>query len=183
MSGTLSKPAQTPAAGSDGNPPRRRRRRFGWRQLQASAAAVTLASLVTPMVIEGKVESFLVAMAAPFLIGLVLAGFLPRVAAIMLGVVSAATLAFSAPYIAEALSHPESATDFVPQTFFTLALLIGAAAALPAFREVGGTQGSSRTPRTIAIVAAIGAVAASAVSIAAATASTARPRNSATCRS
>jgi plastocyanin len=130
---------------------------------------VALASLVTPMVLEAKVEGFLVAMAAPFLLGLVLTGLFPRVGAVILGVVSAATLAFSGPYIAQALSHPESATDFVPQTFFTLALLVGAAAAIPAFREHGRREGSSRTPHIIVLVAGIAAVAASTLSIAAAT--------------
>ncbi len=170
MTRALKTPTHAPAAGvsksaSEERPPTR----LGWCRLQAIAAAVTIASFVVPMAIEGKVEGFLVTMAAPFVIGLVLVRFLPRVAAIFLGVVSAATLAFSAPYIAEALSHPESATDFVPQAFFTLSMVIAAVAAIPAYREVRRIEVTSRTPRSIAVATGIVAVVASAISIAAAT--------------
>ncbi len=169
MTGTLSTPAQPAAAGVGGTSSAEGRRGFGWRRLQAIAAGVTIAGFVMPMAIEGKVEGFLVAMATPFMIGLVLVRFLPRVAAIFLGVVSAATLAFSAPYITEALSHPESATDFVPQTFFTLSMAIAVVTAIPAYREVRRSEVTSSTPRFIAIAAGVVAVVASAISIAAAT--------------
>lgn len=149
---------------------KRRPAGFGWRRLQATAAAVAIASFVVPMAIEGKVEGFLVAMAAPFVIGLVLVRFLPRAAAIFLGVVSAATFAFSAPYITEALSHPESATDFVPQTLFVLSMAIAAVAAVPAYRERSRSGGVvAPTPRLIAIAAGVVALVASAISITAAT--------------
>ncbi len=169
MSGTLDTPTQVPAAGSGTISSEERPGGLGWRRLQAIAAAVTIVSFVIPMAIEGKVEGFLVAMAVPFVIGLVLGRFLPRVAAIFLGVVSAAILAFSAPYIAETLSHPEAATDFVPQTFFTLSMVIAAVAAIPAYRNVRRGEGTSRTPRSIAIAAGVVAVVASATSIVAAT--------------
>ncbi len=169
MSNALHTPIPPPARGVGTSSEKRRPARFGWRRLQTIAAVVTIASFVVPMAMEGKVEGFLVAMAAPFVVGLVLVRFLPRVAAIFLGVVSAATLAFSAPYIAEALSHPESATDFVPQTLFTLSMVIAAVAAIPAYRESGGREAVARTPRVIAIAAGVVALVASAISIAAAT--------------
>jgi plastocyanin len=171
MSGTLKTQTQTPTPGLAGEHSERRRGRIGWRRLQVGAAAVTVMAIVFPMAVEGKVEGFLVAMAAPFIVGLVLAGFLPRVAAAFLGVVAMATLAFSAPYIVQALGHPESATDFVPLTFLTLSLAIGAAAAIPAFRELGPTERPERPsqmPRTIAITAGVVGAVASVVSIAAA---------------
>ena len=170
MSSTLDTPIPPPARGvGTTSSEKRRPAGFGWRRLQATAAAVAIASFVIPMAIEGKVEGFLVAMAAPFVIGLVLVRFLPRAAAIFLGVVSAATLAFSAPYITEALSHPESATDFVPQTLFVLSMVIAAVAAVPAYREPRRTDGVAPTPRRIAIAAGVVALVASAFSITAAT--------------
>lgn len=141
---------------------------LGWRRLQLIAAALTFVSLMAPMVITGELAGFLVAMAAPFLIGLSLGRFLPRVAAIFIGIVSAAVLASSAAFIPQALSHPESAADFIPLTFLTLSLLIGAVAAIPAFREARRRQVASRKPRLLAIVTAAVAVAASVVSLAAA---------------
>ena len=168
MAEALKSPTHPPVAGRD-TAPEPRPRGFGWRRLQTVAAAVTIASFVAPMALEATVEGFLVAMAAPFVVGLVLVRFLPRVAAVFLGVVAAATLAFSAPYIAEALSHPESATDFVPQIFFTLSMTIAAVAAIPAYREVSHGEMTSRTPRRIALAAGMVTVVASAMSIAAAT--------------
>ena len=170
MSSTLDTPMPPPARGvRTTSSEERGRAGFGWRRLQATAAAVTIASFAVPMAIEGKVEGFLVAMAAPFVIGLVLVRFLPRAAAIFLGVVSAASLAFSAPYITEAMAHPESATDFVPQTLFTLSMVIAAVAAIPAYREPSRREGIARTPRLIAVAAGVVALVASAISIAAAT--------------
>jgi plastocyanin len=170
MSGTLDTPTPEVAPGvTTASPEPVHIRGFGWRRLQAIAAAVTIAAFVMPMAIEGKVEGFLVAMAAPFVIGLVLVRFLPRVAAVFLGVVSAATLASSAPYIVGALAHPESATDFVPQSLFTLSMVIAAVAAVPAYREVSRRDGISRTPGLIAVAAGLVAVVAGAISIAAAT--------------
>ena len=140
-----------------------------WRRLQAIAAGITIGSFVILMALGGEVEGFLVAMAAPFAIGLVLIRFFPRVGALFLGVVSLATLAFSSPYMVEALSHPESATDFVPQTFFTLSMVIAALAAIPAYREVRGGGGKSQTPGSIAVAAGALALVAFAISIVAAT--------------
>ena len=144
-------------------------RGFGWARLQASAAAAAIASFVIPMAIEGKIEGFLVAMAAPFVVGLVLAVVLPRAAAVFLGLVAVATLAFSAPYSGQALRHPESVTDFVPQILFTLSMVIAAIAALPAYRQVRRTEGASRAPLFLAVVTGAVALIASALSIAAAT--------------
>ena len=74
MSGTLDTPtpevARRVATTSTSGPVHPRG--FGWRRLQAIAAAVTIGAFVIPMVIEGKVAGFLVAMAAPFVIGLAL---------------------------------------------------------------------------------------------------------------
>ncbi len=168
MSEALQIPTQAPTARSS-SASEDRQRRLGWRRLQAISAAVTIASFVIPMAIEAQVEVFLVVMAAPFMIGLALVAFLPRVASIFLGVVSVATIAFSAPFTFEALRHPESVTDFIPQTLFLLSLVIATVAAIPSYREVGRGQVTSATPRSIAITAGVVAVAACAFAVAAAT--------------
>src|SRR5687768_17124138 len=87
---------------------------MGWRRLQVVAAATAAVSLLVPMIIEGEIVGFLAAMAAPFIVGLVLAAFLPRTAAIFLGIVSLGILLSSVPFIAESLLHPESPSDFIP---------------------------------------------------------------------
>lgn len=135
---------------------------FGWRRLQKLAAIAVLFSFVAPMVIDLSLEPFLLSMAAPFAVGLLLAVKWPRVAAIWLGVVSLAVLLFSLPFLGEVLIHPESAVDFIPFSLFALGAVLGAAAALPAFREVGGRSLQSRGPRRISAAAAGLFVAASA---------------------
>jgi plastocyanin len=168
MTETDNPPTHEPVVVAEGAPSARGARGLGWRRLQTVAAGVTVVSFVIPMAIEGKVEGFLVAMAAPFVVGLVLVFFLPRVAAVFLGVVAVATFAASGPYIGQALTHPESATDFVPQTLFTLSLAIAAIAAVPAYREISRRQAVSRTPRALAIAATVVALVASALSLMAA---------------
>jgi plastocyanin len=143
-----------------------RGRRFGWRRLQILATVAALVSFVAPMVIELSLEPFLLAMAAPFAVGLLLALKWPRVAAVWLGVVSLAVLLFSAPFLGEALTHPESAVDFLPLALFALATLVGAVTAIPALREIrGGHQ--TRVPRRVATASAVLFLAATAWSLAA----------------
>lgn len=138
---------------------------FGWRRLQKLAAIGVLVSLVAPMVIELSLEPFLLTMAAPFAVGLLLAVKWPRVAAIWLGTVSLAVLLFSLPFLGEVLIHPESPVDFIPLSLFALGTVLGAAAAIPAFREIGGPRLQSHAPRRITAGAAGLLVAASAWSV------------------
>jgi plastocyanin len=166
MTETEIPPTHESVAVAEGAPSGRVVGGFGWRRLQTVAAAITVVAFVIPMAIEGKVEGFLVAMAAPFVVGLMLAFFLPRVAAVFLGVVAVVTFAASAPYIGQALTHPESATDFVPQVLFILSLAVAAIAAIPAYRESSRGQGVSRAPRVLAVACTAVALVASAVSIA-----------------
>jgi hypothetical protein len=98
--------------GSDQRPPGG----FGWRRLQVAAAFGVVGSLLIPMAITATFEPFLVSMAAPFPIGLLLMLRWPRVGAIWLGVVSLAILLFSAPFLGEALTHPESLADILPRS-------------------------------------------------------------------
>jgi plastocyanin len=123
---------------------------FGWERLQKLAAIGVLVSFVAPMVIDLSLEPFLLSMAAPFAIGLLLAMRWRRVAAIWLGVVSLAVLLFSLPFLGEILIHPESAVDFIPLSLFAFGSVVGAAAAVPAFREIRGGGVSSHGPRRIA---------------------------------
>jgi plastocyanin len=154
-----------PQAGGIGSDGAIRRRRFGWRRLQIFAAIGVLVSFVVPMVIELSLEPFLLAMAAPFAIGLLLMMKWPRVAAIWLGFVSLAVLLFSLPFLGEALTHPESPADFIPLSLFALGSVVGAAGAMPAFREIGAGRVQSKGPRRIATSAAGLLVAATALSV------------------
>ena len=138
---------------------------MGWRRLQLVAAAAAAVSLVAPMVIEGEIVGFLAAMAAPFLIGLLLAAFLPRTAAIFLGVVSLGILLSSVPFLAESLLHPESPSDFIPLVLLVVSAAIGTATAIPAFKEARAGAGTSGTPRAIAIAAVAVLAVASAASL------------------
>ncbi|MDP8929587.1 MAG: cupredoxin domain-containing protein [Actinomycetota bacterium] len=145
-------------------------RSFGWRRLQLLAAVGAVASFLVPMLLEGRVEPFLLSMAAPFAVGLPVLLRWPRVGAIWLGVVSVAILWFSASFLAEALTHPESLTEFIPLVVLALSLLVGTIAAIPSFRAGAGVDAASRPARTIAIGAGALAVAAALVSVAAFTA-------------
>jgi plastocyanin len=139
---------------------------FGWRRLQAIAAIAALVSFVAPMVIFLSLEPFFLAMAAPFAIGLMISVKWPRVAAIWLGLVSLAVFLFSAPFLADALTHPESVVDFLPLVLFALATLVGTLSAIPALREIkGGNQ--SPIPRRLATTSVAFLLAATAWSVAA----------------
>lgn len=142
-----------------------RGRRFGWRRLQIIAAVGVLISLVAPMLIELSLEPFLLSMAAPFAIGLLLTMKWPRAAAIWLGFVSLAVFVFSLPFLGEALTHPESAIDFIPLSLFALATVVGAAVAIPAFRETGTGAVLPKGPRTIARASTVLLLAATAWSV------------------
>lgn len=130
-------------------------RRYGWRRLQIIAAIGVLISFLAPMVIELSLEPFFLSMAAPFAIGLLLIMKWPRVAAIWLGVVSLAVLVFSLPFLGEVFVHPEAAVDFIPLSLFALGTVVGAAAAIPAFREVKGGGVPSHGPQRIVIASAV----------------------------
>ena len=138
---------------------------MSWRRLQLVAAAAAAVSLVIPMVIEGEVVGFLAAMAAPFMVGMVLAAFLPRTAAIFLGVVSLGILLSSAPFLADSLLHPESSSDFIPLVLLVVSAATAAVAAIPALKEARASAETSGTPRVIAAAAVTVLAVASAVSV------------------
>jgi plastocyanin len=117
------------------------------------------------MLIEGEFVGFLAAMAAPFIVGLVVAAFLPRTGAIFLGVVSLAIVVSSVPFLADALQHPESPSDFIPLMFLMVSAVIATVAAPPAYREVRAAVESSVAPRTLAIAAVVIVAVASTVSV------------------
>jgi plastocyanin len=166
MSGTLSSPAQGPAVGSavTGRPSQR----FGWRQLQLVAAVIAVASFVIPMLLTGQVEGFLMAMAAPFVLGLAISWRWPRAGAATLGVVSIGILGSSAPFLVDALLHPEAAADFIPLFLLVVATIVGGIAAVPAYREARRTEPVSSTARTVLIAAGAVTVVAAALSLVAA---------------
>jgi plastocyanin len=163
MSGTIS--TTSGAVTSGATAVEAPKRGFGWRTLQRMAAAVAAGSLVLPMVVEGEFVGFLAAMAAPFVIGLLLAAFLPRTGAVFLGVVSLAIVGSSVPFLAEALIHPESLADFIPLVLLVVSGVVTVVAGVPAYREARGTAAASAAPRALAIAAVAVFVVASAVSV------------------
>lgn len=138
---------------------------FGWRRLQVMASFGVLASLLVPMLIQFSFEPFLLATAAPFVIGLLLLVRWPRVGALWLGVSSLGVFAFSAPFLAEALVRFESLADFVPLFIFTLSTLVGTVAAIPSFRQGSAPDAPSRPARAIAFLSGALIVAAVIVSV------------------
>jgi plastocyanin len=156
--GEVGKQARGPGPGGRGS---------GWRRLQAISALAVLASFLVPMLISLSFEPFLVAMAAPLVVGLLLLRW-PRVGAIWLGAVSLGLLAFSAPFLVDALAHPESVADFIPLALFVVGGVVCVAATVPAFRERAGAAVPSGVPRAVAIAAGSVFVVAAAVSLIAA---------------
>lgn len=128
---------------------------FGWRRLQLAAALATLASFVIPMLIGRKLESFLLAMAAPVVVGLLVMVRWSRVGAIWLGITSLGLLVSSAAFLPQPLTHPESTADFIPLLIFTVSTLAGSIAAIPSFREPTRPASPSRAPRRIAAASAM----------------------------
>lgn len=147
----MSQDLDTPTeARADAEPPGGGGRGFGWRRLQVFAALAVLGSLLVPMIVTVSFEPFLVAMAAPLAIGLLVLLRWPRVGAVLLGVISLGLLVSSAPFLVEALTHPESLADFIPLSFFTAGCVVGAVAVIPTFRARPDATASS-TPRMIAM--------------------------------
>jgi plastocyanin len=130
-------------------------RGIGWRRLQVAAAVGVVASLLVPMLMALSLEPFLLAMAAPFMIGLLVMIRWPRVGAFLLGFFSLAVLLFSVPFLAEALIHPESSADFIPLVVFALGAVVGVIAAIPSLRQGRRLDRGSRSARTIAVVAGV----------------------------
>jgi len=146
-----------------------RRRRVGWPALLVASACATIASFVIALIIAGSIEAFFLAMAAPIVLGLLLVWRWRRTGIVVLGVVLLAELLASAPFLVDALTHPESPGDFLPLTLFTVATLVGSVAAVPAFRAARDAgRPASRSALRVAVVAVAVLVAATAVSVVAA---------------
>ncbi len=154
-------PTRVPADGQS-------RGRFGWRRLQVLAVIGAIGSFLIPMLIQFSFEPFLLAMAAPFVIGLLLMLQWPRVGVVWMGVVSLTELLFSVPFLADALAHPEAMADFVPLLVFTVSALVGTVAAIPSFRERTSPAPSSQRARAMAIMSGALIFAGAVVSVAAA---------------
>jgi plastocyanin len=141
----------------------------GWLHLLVAAACITIGSFMIAMTIAGSIEGFFLAMAAPIVIGLLLIRRWRRTGIVVLGVVLLAELLSSAPFLADALAHPETPGDFLPLALFTLATFGGSIAAVPALRQARQpVAGSSRSATVVAGVAVLIMVAASAISVVAA---------------
>ncbi len=168
MSTTLNSPVEEPNSRDDFPSADQRRMGSGWRRLLVLAIIAVLASFVVPMLLQLSFEPFLVGMAAPFVIGLLVMLRWPRVGVVWLGVVSLAELLFSAPFVAEVLIHPESMADFMSLSVFTVGTLVAIVAAIPSFRERSDAAVASKRARAITIVAGGLVVASALVSVIAA---------------
>lgn len=166
---TTTNPASRPTRTDQVTPAASRPPRVRWLDLLIAAACATIASFVIAMIMAGSVEGFFLAMAAPIVVGLLVVWRWRRTGVVVLGVVLLAELASSAPFLADARTHPETPADFLPLTLFTLATLTGSIAAVPAFRQTRQQPiGTSRTATIIAGAAVLVMVAATAVSVVAA---------------
>lgn len=125
---------------------------FGWRRLQVAAVLAMIASFLVPMAIELSLEPFLLGMVVPLVIGLLVMRRWRRIGVIWVGVIALVELLFSAPFLADALTHPESVADFLPLSVFTVSSFVAAIATRPSLREP--TAQASGRPRAIAIWAA-----------------------------
>jgi len=164
MSRDLDTATEEQEVGVGAQAPGQRARGFGWRGLQVMAAAGVLGSLLASMAMVWSLEPLLLAM-APFVIGMALIIRWPRVGAVWLGVFFVGLLLFSAPFLTDALAHPESLPDFIPLVVFTVSLLAGTMAAIPSFRYGRSARAASGLPRAIAVGAGALIVAASVVAI------------------
>jgi plastocyanin len=165
---TTTNPTSQPTRTDRVTPAVSRPPRVSWLGLLIAAGCATIASFVIAMIIAGSVEGFFVAMAVPIVVGLLVVWRWRRTGMVVLGVVLLAELASSAPFLADALTHPETPADFLPLALFTLATLAGSIAAVPAFRQTRQPVGASRAATAVAGVAVLIMVAATAVSIVAA---------------
>jgi plastocyanin len=165
---TTTNPTSQPTRTDQVTPAASRQARVGWFGLLVAAACATMASFVIAMIMAGSVEGFFLAMAAPIVVGLLVVWRWRRTGVVVLGVVLFAELASSAPFLVDALTHPETPGDFLPLALFTLATLAGSIAAVPAFRQARQPVRSSRSATVVASAAVLIMVAATAVSIAAA---------------
>ncbi len=166
---TTTSPSSQPTRTAPVAPAPSRQPRVSWLSLLVAAAGATIASFVIAMIIAGSIEAFFLAMAAPIVLGLLAVRRWRRTGIVVLGVVLLAELLSSAPFLADALTHPETPSDFLPLTLFTLATLIGSAAAVPAFRQARvHARPTSRSATPVAVAAVLVLVAATAVSIVAA---------------
>lgn len=143
--------------------------RFGWRGLLLFAGWAVVASLVIPMLTQLNFEPFILAMVAPVAVGLLLALRWPRVGIVWVAVVSLALLVFSAPFLLDALAHPEALADFIPLVVFTVGLLVAVLVAVPAFREVRMPARPSRAPGAVAVAAGVAVAVAAVLSVVAST--------------
>lgn len=145
---------QSQTKAPDTSVPASERRGFGWGSLQVLGAVLLMLVPVIPFLAEG-IEPFFLIFVVPPLIGLTLRRFAPRVGIAWLGVVSLALLVMNAPFIPEAIAHPESSADFIPIAMFAVGALVAVVATIPAFRAVRGTASDSTLPNRLAIASLV----------------------------
>jgi len=166
---TTTTPSSQPTRTDPVTPAASSQPRVSWLTLLVEASGATVATFIIAMIGAGRLEAFFLAMTAPIVLGLLVIGRWRRTGIVMLGVVLLAELLASAPFLVDALSHPETPSDFLPLTLFTVATIIGSVAAVPAFRQtrLPATQ-PSRSAMTVTVAAVVALIAATVVSLVAA---------------
>lgn len=115
-----------------------------WRPVLVASALAQILFNVVVVVVNGEVVPPLIVTSAFLSIGLVVLGKRRRAGAAVLGIVSVAHLATSAPFLAEGLIHPESFWDFWLGWSTVLAAALGVVSAAPVWRQEDDGSGWAR---------------------------------------
>jgi plastocyanin len=141
---------------------------LGWRRLQVLGAIGALTPLVAFVAISGEFDPFLLILAVPILIGLILLRWAGRIGVIWLGVVSFLLLALNAAFAIQSFRYPEAPFDFIPLLVLLSSLLLIVIATIPAFRQGRGPDRGSASARNLLVAFIIVVIAGSAWSLVAA---------------
>jgi plastocyanin len=131
-----------------------------WRPVLVAAALAQIMFNVVVMVVNGEVVPPLIVTSAFLTIGLFVLGKRRRAGAAVLGIVSLAHLATSAPFLAEGLVHPESFWDFWLGWSTVLAAALSLLAAVPVWRQQDGGSERARAVSlgTVGLIVGLGVV-------------------------
>ena len=90
-----------------------------------------------------------------FIVGLVLLSKNERNGTIMLGILALLFLGINIPFLGEALGHPESATDFIPNVVGVLSGLVVLASATALLRNKGSLRAAATLTRVVVIIGVV----------------------------
>jgi plastocyanin len=126
-----------------------------WRKTQAFGVFGALAMMALLILRVGAFEPFVLIIAVPLIVSLLLRLKLPRVGTVVTGVVAAILLATNLPFLLTDLGHPEGGVDFFLAAMFVLAMVTVIVATIPAYREVRRSGPASSAARGVAAAAVV----------------------------